>query len=850
MPVETMWSDDGIVLRLPEAADELPLDELLIDPDEIDELVVVDAAADVAVRRPLPRVRGPGAAAAPPPARPAHAAVAAAPAGGRPAGGGGQVPDVPDPAGDHPRVPARRVRPARRCARCSASCAAAPIRVVTVDTAKAVAVRPVPAVRLDRRLHVRGRRAAGRAAGRGAGARPRPAARPARRRGAARAARPGRARRPRARAAVPRRRPPGPRAPTSCTTCCAGSATSRRPRSTCAARAPGAAAEWLDAARRRAPGHRGARSPARSGSPPPRTRPATATRSACALPLGLPAAFTEPVAAPARGARRPATPAPTGRSSPTRSPAGSASPSSGSPARSAALEADGPRGARRVPARRRRARVVRRRRAAPAAPALAGRAAPRGRAGRARGAGPLPARRGTASARRPARPRRAGRGARACCRARRSSASTLETRRAAGRACAATGRPTSTSCAPSGERGVGRRRRARRHATAGSGCASRDQLAAARRRGRASAEPPDGRAARRHPRRTSPQRGASFWSQLRAGRARRDRRRAARPRCGTWCGPARSPTTRSRRCGRCVGGGAGQARPAAPRRAAAAGRGPGRLDPARPAGRRRAAGRWSRRCSSPRPTPTEVGPRHGACSCSSATASHPRGGAGRGRGGRVRRVYGVLKVLEERGQVRRGYFVAGLGAAQFALPGAVDRLRGRARAPDGDCTPSRRRPRWCWPPPTRPSPTAPRCPGPTSAAAGRPGRPARCVVLCSGAAGGLARPSGPPPRHVPGGGRGRRRLGRRPRRRWSRTAGSAASRCARSTASRPASRRCAGTLRAAGFVDGYRGLVLRTVTVVPPSRSGHRPNLGRVPEGDTIHRTAAALRARRCSARP
>jgi ATP-dependent Lhr-like helicase len=38
-------------------------------------------------------------------------------------------------------------------------------------------------------------------------------------------------------------------------------------------------------------------------------------------------------------------------------------------------------------------------------------------------------------------------------------------------------------------------------------------------------------------------------------------------------------------------------------------------------------------------------------------------------------VYGVLKVLEERGQVRRGYFVEGLGAAQFALPGAVDRLR-------------------------------------------------------------------------------------------------------------------------------------------------------------------------------
>ncbi|MEP7204011.1 MAG: DEAD/DEAH box helicase, partial [Ilumatobacteraceae bacterium] len=44
--------------------------------------------------------------------------------------------------------------------------------------------------------------------------------------------------------------------------------------------------------------------------------------------------------------------------------------------------------------------------------------------------------------------------------------------------------------------------------------------------------------------------------------------------------------------------------------------------------------------------------------------------------------YGVLKVLEERGQVRRGYFVAGLGAAQFALPGAVDRLRSAREVAD------------------------------------------------------------------------------------------------------------------------------------------------------------------------
>ena len=38
-------------------------------------------------------------------------------------------------------------------------------------------------------------------------------------------------------------------------------------------------------------------------------------------------------------------------------------------------------------------------------------------------------------------------------------------------------------------------------------------------------------------------------------------------------------------------------------------------------------------------------------------------------------VYPVLKTLEETGRVRRGYFVAGLGATQFSLPGALDLLR-------------------------------------------------------------------------------------------------------------------------------------------------------------------------------
>ncbi|MGC2161696.1 MAG: DEAD/DEAH box helicase, partial [Silvibacterium sp.] len=44
-------------------------------------------------------------------------------------------------------------------------------------------------------------------------------------------------------------------------------------------------------------------------------------------------------------------------------------------------------------------------------------------------------------------------------------------------------------------------------------------------------------------------------------------------------------------------------------------------------------------------------------------------------------VYDVLKAMEESGRIRRGYFVAGLGAAQFALPAAVDMLRSlRAKA--------------------------------------------------------------------------------------------------------------------------------------------------------------------------
>jgi len=43
-------------------------------------------------------------------------------------------------------------------------------------------------------------------------------------------------------------------------------------------------------------------------------------------------------------------------------------------------------------------------------------------------------------------------------------------------------------------------------------------------------------------------------------------------------------------------------------------------------------------------------------------------------------LYPVYGHLEETGQIRRGYFVEGLGGSQFALPGAVDRLRSETRS--------------------------------------------------------------------------------------------------------------------------------------------------------------------------
>src|SRR5262249_22744864 len=48
------------------------------------------------------------------------------------------------------------------------------------------------------------------------------------------------------------------------------------------------------------------------------------------------------------------------------------------------------------------------------------------------------------------------------------------------------------------------------------------------------------------------------------------------------------------------------------------------------------------------------------------------------RAGGFGALYPVLRAMEEAGHCRRGYFVEGLGGAQFALPGAVDRMRAMA----------------------------------------------------------------------------------------------------------------------------------------------------------------------------
>jgi ATP-dependent helicase Lhr and Lhr-like helicase len=120
-------------------------------------------------------------------------------------------------------------------------------------------------------------------------------------------------------------------------------------------------------------------------------------------------------------------------------------------------------------------------------------------------------------------------------------------------------------------------------------------------------------------------------------------------------------------------GGTGSRRPQAGRGSAQRPR-PGTL---RRAGPPAGAGRWSLVTDVVREVPgaterahalaAQLLDRHGVVTREAALAEGTPGG--------FAAVYPVLKLMEETGAVRRGYFIAGLGGAQFAHPGAVDRLR-------------------------------------------------------------------------------------------------------------------------------------------------------------------------------
>ncbi len=123
----------------------------------------------------------------------------------------------------------------------------------------------------------------------------------------------------------------------------------------------------------------------------------------------------------------------------------------------------------------------------------------------------------------------------------------------------------------------------------------------------------------------------------------------------------------------------GRSRPGRPTRPSSAGLGAAGISAAAArGGPPETAGRWSL-LPTPEPDATVRAAataevlldRYGVITRGSVVAEHlPGGFAG---------VYRVLAAMEEAGRVRRGYFVEGLGASQFATTGAVDRLRALSR---------------------------------------------------------------------------------------------------------------------------------------------------------------------------
>jgi ATP-dependent Lhr-like helicase len=172
-------------------------------------------------------------------------------------------------------------------------------------------------------------------------------------------------------------------------------------------------------------------------------------------------------------------------------------------------------------------------------------------------------------------------------------------------------------------------------------------------------------------------RGASFWPDLVVAAGTADERVLLRALWDlVWAGEVTNDTLAPLRA---MIGGTGSRRPRAGR--AAARPRPGAL---RRTGPPAAAGRWSLVADLIRDTPAptqrahavalQLLDRHGVVTREAALAEGTEGG--------FAAVYPILKAMEETGTVRRGYFVAGLGGAQFAHPGAVDRLRAFRDADD------------------------------------------------------------------------------------------------------------------------------------------------------------------------
>ena len=69
LETQAIWSDDGIAIHLPDADAPPPVDEVLLEPEQIEELVTAGARRHGALRRALPRERGPLAADPAPTAR-------------------------------------------------------------------------------------------------------------------------------------------------------------------------------------------------------------------------------------------------------------------------------------------------------------------------------------------------------------------------------------------------------------------------------------------------------------------------------------------------------------------------------------------------------------------------------------------------------------------------------------------------------------------------------------------------------------------------------------------------------------------------------------------------------------